>query len=53
MRVARSAGHDRAQNRDRPARADLGLPDTHGIDVIRELRSWTEVPVIVLSARTH
>ncbi|SPB18864.1 winged helix family two component transcriptional regulator [Caballeronia novacaledonica] len=31
---------------------DLGLPDTDGIDVIRELRGWTQVPVIVLSART-
>jgi len=32
---------------------DLGLPDTDGIDVIRELRTWTEAPVIVLSARTQ
>jgi two-component system KDP operon response regulator KdpE len=32
---------------------DLGLPDTDGLDVIRELRSWTELPVIVLSARTQ
>jgi two-component system KDP operon response regulator KdpE len=32
---------------------DLGLPDTDGIDVIRELRTWTEQPVIVLSARSH
>src|SRR6476660_2464199 len=32
---------------------DLGLPDTDGIDVIRELRGWTDVPVIVLSARTQ
>ncbi|WP_244813853.1 two-component system response regulator KdpE [Caballeronia sp. Lep1P3] len=32
---------------------DLGLPDTDGLDVIRELRSWSEVPVIVLSARTQ
>src|ERR1700722_14014862 len=32
---------------------DLGLPDTDGIDVIRELRTWTEQPLIVLSARTH
>ncbi|MGA7813928.1 two-component system response regulator KdpE [Caballeronia sp.] len=32
---------------------DLGLPDTDGIDVIRELRTWTEQPVIVLSARTN
>jgi two-component system KDP operon response regulator KdpE len=31
---------------------DLGLPDVDGLDVIRELRSWTEVPVIVLSARS-
>ncbi|BAN26625.1 two-component system response regulator KdpE [Caballeronia insecticola] len=31
---------------------DLGLPDTDGIDVIRELRGWTQVPVIVLSARS-
>jgi two-component system KDP operon response regulator KdpE len=30
---------------------DLGLPDTDGLDVIRELRSWTDLPVIVLSAR--
>ena len=32
---------------------DLGLPDTDGIDVIRELRGWTQLPVIVLSARTQ
>ncbi len=32
---------------------DLGLPDTDGLDVIRELRGWTELPIIVLSARTQ
>ncbi|PLZ01091.1 two-component system response regulator KdpE [Burkholderia sp. WAC0059] len=32
---------------------DLGLPDTDGLDVIRELRGWSDVPVIVLSARTQ
>lgn len=32
---------------------DLGLPDTDGLDVIRELRGWSELPVIVLSARTQ
>ncbi|MGT2471520.1 two-component system response regulator KdpE [Paraburkholderia terrae] len=32
---------------------DLGLPDTDGLDVIRELRGWSALPVIVLSARTQ
>src|ERR1700738_1812724 len=31
---------------------DLGLPDMDGIDVIRGLRGWTAVPIIILSART-
>jgi two-component system KDP operon response regulator KdpE len=30
---------------------DLGLPGLSGIDVLRALRAWTSVPVIVLSAR--
>ena len=30
---------------------DLGLPDTDGLDVIRHIREWTDVPIIVLSAR--
>ena len=30
---------------------DLGLPDMDGLDVLRALRVWTTVPVIVLSAR--
>ncbi|MGI5451758.1 response regulator [Streptomyces sp. CA-249302] len=30
---------------------DLGLPDMDGVDVIRALRGWTRVPVLVLSAR--
>jgi two-component system KDP operon response regulator KdpE len=30
---------------------DLGLPDGDGLDVIRDLRGWSNVPVIVLSAR--
>lgn len=30
---------------------DLGLPDIDGVDVARRLREWTEVPIIVLSAR--
>ncbi len=31
---------------------DLGLPDLDGFDVLRELRSWSKVPVIVLSVRS-
>ena len=30
---------------------DLGLPDIPGVEVLRQLRSWSQVPVIVLSAR--
>ncbi|MER6748145.1 MULTISPECIES: response regulator [Streptomyces] len=30
---------------------DLGLPDMDGVEVIRELRGWTRVPILVLSAR--
>jgi two-component system KDP operon response regulator KdpE len=30
---------------------DLGLPDMDGVDVIKALRGWTRVPILVLSAR--
>lgn len=32
---------------------DLGLPDMDGIDVIRSLREWSNIPIIVISARTQ
>ncbi len=32
---------------------DLGLPDGNGIDFIRDLRGWSDVPILVLSARSH
>jgi two-component system KDP operon response regulator KdpE len=32
---------------------DLGLPDLDGVAVLRQLRSFTQVPVIVVSARTE
>ncbi len=30
---------------------DLGLPDGNGVDLLRDLRAWSQTPVIVLSAR--
>ncbi|MHB9074920.1 MAG: response regulator [Desulfobaccales bacterium] len=30
---------------------DLGLPDMEGIEVIHQLRTWSSVPIIILSAR--
>ena len=30
---------------------DLGLPDIDGMEIIRKLREWTEIPIIVVSAR--
>ncbi len=30
---------------------DLGLPDVDGLDVTRRLREWSQVPIVVLSAR--
>jgi two-component system KDP operon response regulator KdpE len=31
---------------------DLGLPDMNGVDVIRQLRTWSNVPIVILSARS-
>lgn len=30
---------------------DLGLPDRDGVDVVRDLRNWSAVPILILSAR--
>ena len=32
---------------------DLGLPDMDGLDVIAKLRSWNDLPILVVSARGH
>lgn len=32
---------------------DLGLPDGDGVDFIQDLRTWSQIPIIVLSARSE
>ncbi|WP_312642865.1 response regulator transcription factor [Hydrogenoanaerobacterium sp.] len=32
---------------------DLGLPDMDGVDIIRKVREWSEVPIIIVSARSE
>ena len=32
---------------------DLGLPDMDGVEVIRKIRSWSNMPIIVISARSE
>ena len=32
---------------------DLGLPDMDGVEVIRSIRSWSNLPIIVISARSE
>lgn len=32
---------------------DLGLPDMDGVDVIRKIRTWSNMPIIVISARSE
>ncbi|KQV75919.1 two-component system response regulator [Aeromicrobium sp. Root344] len=52
--VARDGGsalRDASSSRPDVIVLDLGLPDMDGVDVIRSLRTWTQTPIIVLSAR--
>ena len=32
---------------------DLGLPDIDGIEVVRAIRAWSQMPIIVVSARSE
>jgi two-component system, OmpR family, KDP operon response regulator KdpE len=57
MRVVAANTCDRAireaeSHRPDLAIVDLGLPDRDGIQLIQKLRTWSRVPIIVLSART-
>jgi two-component system KDP operon response regulator KdpE len=66
LRVLLQAEHYRVVEAETAARAviearshrpdlllvDLGLPDGDGLKVIREVREWSAVPIVVLSART-
>jgi two-component system, OmpR family, KDP operon response regulator KdpE len=46
-----AALHATARHRPDLVVLDLGLPDMEGTDVIRGLRGWTNIPIIVLSGR--
>ena len=32
---------------------DLGLPDIDGVDVIEHIRTWSDIPIIIVSARSE
>ena len=44
---------DASSHRPDVAIVDLGLPDMDGIEVIRRIRAWSAMPILVLSARSH
>jgi two-component system, OmpR family, KDP operon response regulator KdpE len=50
---ARSALIDAGTRKPDLVILDLGLPDADGVAVIRDLRAWSQVPVLVLSARSE
>jgi two-component system KDP operon response regulator KdpE len=50
--TAQSGMRDAATRKPDLLVLDLGLPDGDGLDVIRNVRSWSAVPIVVLSARS-
>jgi two-component system, OmpR family, KDP operon response regulator KdpE len=51
--TARRGAIDAATHKPDLAIVDLGLPDHDGIEVIRQIRTWSPMPIIVLSARAQ
>ncbi|CAG0953723.1 KDP operon transcriptional regulatory protein KdpE [Burkholderiales bacterium] len=51
--TGRRGSIDAASHKPDLAVVDLGLPDMDGVAVIRHIRTWSPMPVIVLSARMH
>lgn len=49
--TARRGVIDAASHKPDLAIVDLGLPDFDGVDVIRRIREWSPMPILVLSAR--
>ena len=50
---ARRGVIDAGSHKPDMAMVDLGLPDGDGVDVIRRIREWSSMPILVLSARSH
>lgn len=44
---------DAASHKPDMAIIDLGLPDFDGVELIRRIRAWSPMPILVLSARVH
>lgn len=49
--TAHRATIDAASHKPDLALVDLGLPDLDGVEVVRSIRAWSPMPIIVLSAR--
>jgi two-component system, OmpR family, KDP operon response regulator KdpE len=51
--TARRGSIDAATHKPDLAIVDLGLPDFDGVEVIRRIREWSPMPILVLSARVQ
>ena len=50
---ARRGVIDAGSHKPDMAIVDIGLPDFDGVEVIRRIRAWSSMPILVLSARSH